>query len=54
VRKIASVADALSKVKISKDAVSRIVKRLEEEQRAWREQSLKEKVTPTSTWTPPI
>ncbi len=46
VRKIAGVTDALSKVRIGKDAVSRIAKRLEEEQRAWRERPLKEKVYP--------
>lgn len=37
------VTDALSKVKIGKDAVSRIAKRREEVQRACRERSLKEK-----------
>ncbi len=46
VRKIAGVTDALSKVRIGKDAVSRIAKRLEEEQRVWRERSLKEKAYP--------
>ncbi len=46
VRKIAGVTDALSKVRIGKDAVSRIAKRLEEEQRAWRERPLKEKAYP--------
>jgi putative transposase len=40
-RKIAGITDALSKVKIGKDAVSRISKRLEGEQRAWRERPLK-------------
>jgi putative transposase len=39
-RKIAGITDALSKVKIGKDAVSRIAKRLEGEQRAWRERAL--------------
>lgn len=39
-RKIAGITDALSKVKIGKDAVSRISKRLEGEQRAWRERPL--------------
>ena len=43
VRKIAGVTDALSKVRIGKDAVSRIAKRLQEEQRAWRERPLGEK-----------
>ena len=39
-RKIAGITEALSKVKIGKDAVSRISKRLEDEQRAWRERPL--------------
>lgn len=46
VRKIAGVTDALSRVRISKDAVSRIARRLEENQRSWRERSLKEKAYP--------
>ena len=46
VRKIAGVTDALSKVRIGKDAVSRIARRLQEEQRAWRERPLKEKAYP--------
>ena len=46
VRKIAGVTDALSKVRIGKDAVSRIARRLEGEQRAWRERPLKEKAYP--------
>jgi putative transposase len=46
VRKIAGVTEALSRVKESKDAVSRIARRLEEEQRAWRERSLGEKAYP--------
>jgi len=33
-------------VKVGKDAVSRIARRLEEEQREWRERSLEEKVYP--------
>jgi transposase-like protein len=41
VRKMAGVTEALSRVKVGKDAVSRIAKRLEGEQRAWRERSLK-------------
>jgi len=45
-RKIAGITDALSKVKIGKDTVSRIAKRLEGEQRAWRERPLKKKVYP--------
>ncbi len=46
VRKIAGVTDALSKVRIGKDAVSRITRRLQEEQREWRERSLEEKEYP--------
>ena len=46
VRKIAGVTEALSEVKVGKDAVSRIARRLEEEQRAWRERPLKEKAYP--------
>jgi putative transposase len=46
VRKIAGVTDALSRVKVGKDAVSRIARRLEEEQREWRERSLAEKEYP--------
>jgi transposase-like protein len=46
VRKIAGVTDALSKVRIGKDAVSRIARRLEQEQKAWRERSLEEKAYP--------
>jgi putative transposase len=43
VRKIAGVTDALSKVRVGKDAVSRIARRLEEQQREWRERPLEEK-----------
>jgi len=46
VRKIAGVTDALSKVRVGKDAVSRIARRLEEEQKEWRERSLEEKEYP--------
>jgi putative transposase len=46
VRKIARVTDALSKVRIGKDAVSRIASRLEEQQKEWREHSLEEKKYP--------
>ena len=45
-RKIAGVTEALSQVKVGKDAVSRIARRLEEEQRGWRERSLGEKAYP--------
>lgn len=45
-RKIAGITEALSRVKVGKDAVSRISKRLEGEQRAWRERPLKEKAYP--------
>jgi len=46
VRKIAGVTEALSRVRVGKDAVSRIARRLEEEQREWRERSLEEKGYP--------
>jgi putative transposase len=46
VRKIAGVTEALSRVKVGKDAVSRIASRLEEQQREWRERSLEEKEHP--------
>ncbi len=46
VRKIAGVTDAMSRVRIGKDAVSRIAERLKEEQKAWRERPLKEKAYP--------
>ena len=52
-RKIAGITDALSKVKIGKDAVSRISKRLEDEQRAWRERALEKAYPRTCTWMPP-
>ena len=45
-RKIACVTDALSRVKIGKDAVSRISARLEEEQSDWRKRPLGEKAYP--------
>jgi putative transposase len=43
VRRKAGVIEALSRVKVGKDAVSRIARRLQEEQREWRERSLEEK-----------
>jgi putative transposase len=43
VRKISGVTEALSRVKVGKYTVGRIAKRLEEEQREWRELSLEEK-----------
>jgi putative transposase len=46
VRKVAGITDALSKVRIGKDSVSRITRKLEEEQREWRERSLEEKEYP--------
>lgn len=46
VRKIAGITEALSKVKVGKDAVSRIARRLEQEQREWRERPLAEKTYP--------
>lgn len=45
-RKIAGITEVLSKVKIGKEAVSRISKRLEGGQRAWRERPLEEKAYP--------
>ena len=45
-RKIAGVTDALSRVRVGKDAVSRIASRLEEQQKEWRERSLEEKSYP--------
>jgi hypothetical protein len=44
--KIAGVTEALSKVRIGKDAVSRIASRLQEQQKEWRERSLEEKEYP--------
>jgi putative transposase len=46
VRKVAGITDALSKVRVGKDAVSRITRRLQEEQKEWRERSLEEKEYP--------
>jgi putative transposase len=46
VRKIAGVTEALSKVRIGKDAVSRIASCLEEQQREWRERPLEDKEHP--------
>lgn len=46
VRKIAGVTEALSRVKVGKDAVSRIARRLEDEQKGWRKRSLEEKEYP--------
>jgi transposase-like protein len=46
VRKIAGVTEALSRVRVGKDAVSRIARRLQEQQREWRERSLEEKGYP--------
>ncbi len=46
VRKISGVSEALSKVRIGKDAVSRIASRLQEQQKEWRERSLEEKEYP--------
>jgi putative transposase len=46
-RKITGVTEALlSRVKVGKHAVSRIVSRLQEDQREWRERSLEEKDYP--------
>ena len=46
VRKVTGVTEALSRVRVGKDAVSRIARRLEEEQRQWRERPLEEKAYP--------
>jgi putative transposase len=46
VRKISGVTEALSKVRVGKDAVSRIASRLKEQQKEWRERSLEEKDYP--------
>jgi putative transposase len=46
VRKIAGVTDTLSRVRVGKDAVSRIASRLEAQQREWRERSLEERSYP--------
>lgn len=46
VRKIAGVTEALRRVKVGKDAVSRIARRLEDEQKGWRKRSLEEKEYP--------
>jgi putative transposase len=46
VRKIAGVTEALSKVKVGKDAVSRIARCLEDKQRTWREKALEQKAYP--------
>jgi putative transposase len=45
-RKVAGVTDALSKVRIGKDAVSRITSRLEGQPRDWRQRPLGEKAYP--------
>ncbi len=45
-RKVAGITEALSRVKVGKDAVSRIASRLQEEQKEWRERSLEEKEYP--------
>jgi len=46
VRKVAGITDALSRVRVGKDTVSRITRRLQEEQKEWRERSLEEKAYP--------
>ena len=40
VRKVAGITGALSRVRVGKDAVSRITSRLEGQQKEWRERSL--------------
>jgi transposase-like protein len=42
-RKIAGITDALSRVRIGKDVVSRIASRLEEQQRSWRQRPLEKR-----------
>ena len=54
VRKIASVTGAFSKVRVGKDAVSRIARRLEEQQRQWGSALWRRKNTLLCTWMPPI
>jgi putative transposase len=46
VRKIAGVTEALSKVRVGKEAVSRIASRLQEQHKEWQERSLEEKDYP--------
>jgi putative transposase len=46
VRKIPGFTEASSKERVGKDAVSRITRRLEEQQREWRERSWEEKEDP--------
>jgi putative transposase len=46
VRKVAGITDALSKVRIGKDAVSRIASHLEGQHKQWRECSLEEQRYP--------
>jgi putative transposase len=46
VRKVAGITDALSRVRVGKDAVSRITSHLEGQQKEWRERSLEEKAYP--------
>ena len=41
-RRVSSITQALSRVKVSKDAVSRIAKRLEEEVISWRERPIEQ------------
>ena len=53
VRKIAGVTEALSRVRVGKDAVSRIARRLEEQQKEWREALWRKGNIPICTWTPP-
>ena len=46
VRKVPGITDALSKVRIGKDAVSRIASHLEGQHKQWRECSLEEQRYP--------
>jgi len=55
-RKIAAITEGLSRIRIGKDAVSRIAQRLEDKLSAWRDRPLKlacpylYPLTPTFTW----
>lgn len=45
-RRVGSITQALSRVKVSKDAVSRIAKRLNDEVTRWRERPIKQSFLP--------
>jgi transposase-like protein len=52
-RKVAGITDALRKVRVSKDAASRIASRLEDSRKNGASSHSKRRLTPTSTRTPP-